>query len=202
MTKSPAYHHGNLRQALIEAGAQLIELNGVSGLSLREVAKQAGVSHAAPYRHFKDKNALLAGITEVGFSHLAGALQQVIIENSDAPREQLIEAGVAYVKLAIQNKQMFKLMFGGAWEFFNDDGEIRQTSDAAFNGLVEIIKSGQQKGVFKKDDVRELALVAWSLVHGYAMLASTGQLDSLANSEKAILELARKIEVHLIEGVV
>lgn len=201
MTKTPAYHHGNLRHALIEAGAQLIEIKGVSGLSLRGVAKQAGVSHTAPYRHFKDKNALLAGITEVGFSQLAGSLQKVIIDNPDAPREQLIEAGAAYIKLSIQNKQMHNLMFGGAWEFCNDDEEIRQISNAVFNGLVKIIESGQQTGVFKKGDVRVLALTAWSLVHGYAMLASRGQLDHLADSEKAILDLARMVEMHLIEGV-
>jgi len=201
MSKTPAYHHGNLRQALIEAGSQLIELKGVSGLSLREVAKQAGVSHTAPYRHFKDKNALLAGITEVGFSKLAASLQQVITKNPDAPREQLIEAGAAYIKLAIQNKQMHNLMFGGAWKFSDDDEEIRQTSDAAFNGLVQIIESGQQAGVFKKGEARVLALTAWSLVHGYAMLASTGQFDHLAGSEKAILDLARTVEVHLIDGL-
>ncbi|MCP4408998.1 MAG: TetR/AcrR family transcriptional regulator [Gammaproteobacteria bacterium] len=201
MTKTPAYHHGNLRQALIEAGAQLIEIKGVSGISLREVAKQTGVSHTAPYRHFKDKNALLAGITEVGFAQLAGSLQQVMIENPNAPKDQLIEAGVAYISRAIQNKQMHNLMFGGAWKLSNDEELIKQTSDAAFNGLVQIVKNGQQAGVFKKGDARVLALTAWSLVHGYAMLASTSQLSHLAASEDSILELARTAEVHLIEGL-
>ena len=201
MTKTPAYHHGNLRQALIEAGAQLIEKKGVSGISLREVAKQTGVSHTAPYRHFKDKNALLAGITEVGFAQLAGSLQQVMIDKPNAPGEQLIESGVVYIRLAIQNKQMHNLMFGGAWKLSNDKEDIQQTSDAAFNALVQIIESGQQTGVFKKGDARVLALTAWSLVHGYAMLASTGQLDHQAGSEQAILELAKTVEAHLIEGI-
>lgn len=195
------YHHGNLRHALIVAGAELIEAKGVAEISLRAVAKQAGVSHSAPYRHFKDKNALLAGITEVGFSQLDEAMKQAVIDNPQAPREQLIAAGVAYIDLAIRYKQMHNLMFGGSWQFCDNSDKLKQVSNSAFEGLVKIIKNGQQLELYKKGDAEVLALTAWSLVHGYAMLASTGQLSHLAESDEKILALAKMVELNLINGL-
>jgi len=201
MAKTPTYHHGDLRQALIESGAQLIEMNGVTDISLREVAKLTGVSHTAPYRHFKDKHALLAGIAEVGFVKLASALRNATTENPDDPGIQLLEAGTAYIRLALQNRQMHHLMFGGMWQPCDVSERLMELSDSAFRALVEIISNGQKTGSFKSGDTTVLALTAWSLVHGYAMLASTGQLDHLVDSEKAILELAKTIELNLISGI-
>lgn len=200
-SSSSSYHHGDLKQALVEAGAQLIENEGISGISLRAVAKHAGVSHSAPYRHFKDKNALLSGIADVGFEQLAQSLSQAIEKNPDNPREQLLESGVAYIRLALRHRQMHNLMFGGVIkkQVAADDSAV--TSDTAFLGLLQIIENGQQAGVYKQGDVKVLALTAWSLVHGYAMLASTGLLDHIADSEEASLALARTIESHLIDGI-
>lgn len=201
MTESPAYHHGNLQQALVEAGAQLIEENGISGISLREVAKIAGVSHSAPYRHFKDKNALLTSIAEVGFQRLGHAMQLAVEQHPGNAREQLIEAGVAYIRLALDNSEMFHLMFGGLIAAEDPSEALQQSSVLAFQGLVLIIQGGQKDGLYKQAEANELALTAWSLVHGYAMLASTGKLHHMTNSRKAILSLARYIESHLIDGI-
>jgi AcrR family transcriptional regulator len=199
-SSSSSYHHGDLKQALVEAGAQLIEIDGISGISLRAVAKHAGVSHSAPYRHFKDKNALLSGIADVGFQQLAQSLRQSIEKNPDNPREQLLESGVAYIRLALRYRQMHNLMFGGVIKKQAND-DTAATSDTAFLGLVQIIENGQLSGVYKQGDVKVLALTAWSLVHGYAMLASTGLLDHIAESEEASLALAKTIESHLIDGI-
>ncbi len=196
-----SYHHGDLRQALIEAGAQLIEKKGVSSISLRAVAKHAGVSHTAPYRHFKDKNALLAGISGIGFAQLARSLQQSVEKYPDDPREQLIESGVAYIQLALKFRQMHNLMFGGVINKAAMDDDLAFSADTAFLGLVQIIKNGQQAGIYIQGDADVLALTAWSVVHGYAMLASTGQLDHIADSEKKSLALARTIASHLIDGI-
>lgn len=201
MAKTPTYHHGNLHQALLEAGAQLIEEKGISGISLREVAKAAGVSHTAPYRHFKDKNALLSGIAGVGFQHLGEAMQLAVVQNPDKPSAQLIEAGIAYIRLALEQREMFHLMFGGVLHRDEADDAHQLTSESAYQGLLMIIQNGQKSGIYKKAVTNELALTAWSLVHGFAMLASTGKFDHITDSNETILSLARSIETHMIAGI-
>ncbi len=201
MAGTSDYHHGDLSQALIEAGAELIERNGVSNVSLREVAKAAGVSHTAPYRHFKDKNALLAGISKIGFQRLADQMRVAVEQNPENPREQLVEAGIAYISTAIDTREMFHLMFGGLIQSEGAGESFKKTSGDAFQGLVTIIHNGQQAGLYRKSDTQVLALTAWCLVHGYAMLASTGKLDYVADSKDSILVLARTIEAHLIDGI-
>jgi AcrR family transcriptional regulator len=91
------YHHGDLRAALIESGTKLLRERGAAALSLREVAKAAGVSHAAPYRHFEDKAQLLAAIAAAGFERLRAAMQKAAADHPEDPRSQLIAAGEAYV---------------------------------------------------------------------------------------------------------
>lgn len=201
MSKTKTYHHGNLRQTLIEAGAQLIDIKDYSEISLREVARQAGVSHTAPYRHFKDRNALLAGVAEIGFTQLASAMQVAITDNPDDPRAQLIEAGVAYIQLALEHRQMHQLMFSGIQQKDDDNQTLQQSSDSAFSGLVKIVEKGQELGVYKSGDPALLALTAWSLVHGFARLALTGALEQLADSDEGVLALARIVESNLVTGI-
>ncbi len=201
MTKASEYHHGNLRQALIEAGVRLIQDRGSIDISLREVARAAGVSHAAPYRHFKGRNALMSGIAEVGFRHLADEMAGVVEKYPDNPRQQLIEAGVAYIRIAMESSQIFHLMFGGVVECNEENETLQQASAEAFGGLEAIIQSGRAAGLYRRQDSEVMALSAWSLVHGYAMLASTGRLDHVAPDERAMLELARQVESFLVDGI-
>lgn len=201
MATDNAYHHGNLRQALLEAGAQLIEQEGISGVSLRAVAKQAGVSHTAPYRHFKDKNAMLRSIAETGFGLLGQRMAQAMNDHPDSPEQQLVAAGVAYVELAIDHPQWHNLMFGGVLVNDGIDSSLQETSNESFQGLVDIIANGQSRGVFREGDAHELALTAWSVVHGYAMLASTGGLDHIAASKPDKLQLASKVADNLVHGL-
>lgn len=201
VAKTPAYHHGNLRQALIEAGAHLVEEKGVADISLREVAKAASVSHTAPYRHFKDKNALLTAIAETGFQHLERAIHQAVEQNPDNHRAQLIGSGVAYIRLALEHREMFHLMFGGLLQAEQASDALQLASEASFQNLVMIIHAGQQAGIYKPSDSYELALTAWSLIHGFAMLASTGKLNPVADSADAMLNLAGVVESYLIDGI-
>src|SRR5438045_6558281 len=108
-----AYHHGDLRTALLEAAAELLDEGGPEAVSLRECARRAGVSHAAPYRHFETKDALLFALADEGFGWLAesGAKAMHGIRNA---RERLDAYGAAYVRFAIENPARFRLMFGGA----------------------------------------------------------------------------------------
>ena len=115
MTKKN-YHHGDLKNALIQAGWEILAREGVGGLSLRKVAQQAGVSHAAPYAHFVDKQALIAAISTDGFYRLYERLSEVAGKYSAQPREQFIETAWAYLQFAQTYPDRFKLMFSGILE--------------------------------------------------------------------------------------
>ncbi|MCB1753291.1 MAG: TetR/AcrR family transcriptional regulator [Gammaproteobacteria bacterium] len=201
MGAANTYHHGNLREALLEAGAKLIEEKGIADVSLRAVAKAAGVSHTAPYRHFNDKNAMLRGIAVTGFRLLGQRLGQAVELHPGDPGQQLTAAGVAYVELAIEHPRLHNLMFGGVLADDSVDDALEETSNHAFRGLADIIARGQRAGVFREGDTDELALTAWSVVHGFAMLASTGSLDHRAASREAKLALARRIADSLLIGL-
>src|SRR4051812_36803257 len=99
----PTYHHGNLRPALLRAASKTLEKEGAGALSLRDLARRAGVSHNAPYRHFRDRDSLLAAIATEGFRQLGDALR------GRAGKEM----GAAYVRFALEHPQQFRLMFGG-----------------------------------------------------------------------------------------
>ena len=201
MSADSTYHHGNLREALLDSGVKLIEEKGIAGVSLRAVAKAAGVSHTAPYRHFKDKNAMLCGIAEIGFRLLGQRLHQAVEVHADDPGQQLTAAGVAYVELAIERPRLHNLMFGGVLDDDSVDESLEASSNSSFQGLVEIITRGQDRGVFREGDADELAMTAWSLVHGFAMLASTGSLEHRAASLEAKLALAQRVAANLLSGV-
>jgi len=195
------YHHGDLKRALIDAGELLLIEHGVAGLSLRETAKHVGVSHTAPYRHFKDKEALLTAIAESGFDSLAETLQSVTEEHAKDPRQQLIGATVAYVKLAITHIEMHQLMFGRMLDENKMSEEMLEKKQLVFKTLLQIIKNGQKKKVFKKEEPQTLATAAWSMMHGYTMLISTGQLKETAITLMQIESLAGEVVTYLLDGL-
>lgn len=200
MTKAP-YHHGNLRAALLDAGEQLLREQGATGVSLRAVAKEAGVSHTAPYRHFSDKQSLLAGLAEIGFARLRDAMYGIIDAYPVDPRAQLIEAGVAYVRLAVANPEMNHLMFGGVLVDEAIPESLRETSQQSFQGLLDILDNGTRVGLYVDRPSLELAATAWSLVHGLAMLASTGKLKGPHAPKPDPEALARQMVGHLLGGI-
>lgn len=196
-----SYHHGNLRPALLEAGEALLREVGAPALSLRAVAKAAGVSHTAPYRHFADKQALLAALAQIGFARLRDNMAAVVRKHPGDPHRQLVEAAAVYVRLAIDNPEMNHLMFGGALRAGTPDEAQQQTAREAFEGLVRIIENGLREGLYADRPPRELAATAWSLVHGLAMLVSTGKLERTGAGKAKPETLARRMAQHLIDGI-
>ena len=171
------YHHGDLRQSLIDGAIALIRETGLSDLSLRHVARQAGVSHNAPYRHFEDKEALLAAVAEQGFQSLRSAMETAKQAIPPNPAQQLEAIGLAYVEFALACPAHYRVMFG---EYHDDRGiypELAKAGQQAFMVLVNTIQEGQAAGVFRPADPMDLARVAWSLVHGQSMLALDNQLE-------------------------
>jgi len=168
------YHHGDLRAALISAALRLIAEHGVQGLALSDAAHLAGVSVAAPYRHFKDKEALLAEIAAEGFVMFRDALAQAAQGNPHDKVKRLVEMGVAYVEFALQHRSHFKVMWEGRASKA-DHPELLKTSYEAYllleKAAMELLPGAQAgRG-------RALVCAAWSVVHGYASLALEGELD-------------------------
>ncbi|MBD2473016.1 TetR/AcrR family transcriptional regulator [Nostoc sp. FACHB-145] len=203
-----SYHHGDLRQALIEAAIELIAQQDVSSVSLREVARRVGVSHTAPYRHFADKDALLAALAEEGFRGLADALNRAIKQAAEHPLRRLEASGVAYVEYAFAHPSHYRVMFGRyrSKELSNDslqecdtNSVVLTASQQVFMVLVNIVIEGQDKGVIRSGEPKQLAWVAWSLVHGLAMLLIDAQLP-LSNAAD-IVSMANFMTKTLTQGL-
>jgi AcrR family transcriptional regulator len=185
VAEAPSYHHGNLRAALVEAGLAALESSGNSELSLRELARQVGVSSNAAYRHFADKEALLVALAAEGFRRFAASLGQAAMQEA-WPGEAFRAAGLAYVRFARANPGLFRLMFG-RFASGHRDADLDQASLQAFAGLQNLVASTSG---LQPDDPRALqrAMLAWSVVHGLSHLAMDGQLDSFTDDVEAMIE--------------
>jgi len=150
------YHHGDLPAALLRAAGQTLEKKGIGALSLREAARRAGVSHNAPYRHFPDREALLAALAAEGFAMLGERLRAYTGR----------EMGEAYVRFALEQPQRFRLMFGGVLPMAKYP-ELRSAADGAYQALVSAFKDLPRPQL--------AAAAAWSLVHGLSHLLLDGQ---------------------------
>ena len=195
------YHHGDLRNSLLVAGESLLEKKGVAAVSLRELAKEAGVSHTAPYRHFSDKAALLNELGTIQYSRLADEMDRCVAEFEKDPAKQLSAAASAYVNLAINHPQMTNLIFGGVLNNDNCSDELSEQSERAFQGVLNVIKNGQAVNLYIEKDTQELALFVWSQVHGFSMLLTAGQLGEAADDEQAINHLMNSLSQMVIEGI-
>lgn len=175
------YHHGNLHRALIDATLQLISEKGIKAFTIREVAKRAGVSHAAPYRHFKDKSDLLAAVAKDGFSLMIANTRARFEKYQDDPLARFQISGLAYIDFAIDYPSHYRVMFDSEENREHGNTELLELSMTAFEFLFNSIAECQKKHIVKKGDTREFALSAWSIAHGYAMLYINGFIGSHSN---------------------
>ncbi|OYV82135.1 MAG: hypothetical protein B7Z64_09905, partial [Acidiphilium sp. 21-68-69] len=156
------YHHGDLRQSLIEAGATLLRDEGRAGLTLRAASRIAGVSPTASYRHFADKDALLEAIADHGFALLEAALRAADTDPDD--RAALCRQGVAYVEFAVAHPDLFRLMFSGVHARRN-----KSAGHAARHGAFAVLADRVARRVGPAK-AATITLAAWSIVHGLAAL--------------------------------
>ncbi|MCA6233714.1 MAG: TetR/AcrR family transcriptional regulator, partial [Phenylobacterium sp.] len=175
LTEARPYHHGDLRRALIEAGRRLLEVEGGAGISLRAVAREAGVSPAAPYHHFRDKSELLDALAFEGWDQLGNQMREAL-SNTGSERDHLVTLGVAYVRFARMNPAIYRVMIDCSRshetmpEKLRDEGAYQLTRDT----LVEA-------GVDPKDETGlELAAVAvWCAAHGVAEMVGFKEFEPL-----------------------
>jgi len=176
MTGVP-YHHGDLKNALIKAGVEILAEEGLAGLSLRKVAKQAGVSHAAPYSHFADKHALIAAISTEGFKQLYARIEEIFESRRNDPKSLLVETAWAYVQFAMNEPDRFKLMFSSVLEKEKDYPDFVEISRKNFTQIVEVIKICQNAGILRPGSPDLTAVSVWGAVHGLVMLVLEGQVS-------------------------
>jgi len=173
--KPKRYHHGDLREALLEAGLAIIAETGIGELSLRQVARRAGVSHNAPYHHFADKSSLLAALAEQGFAALAGEIQ-VARAAAGGPRARLEAVGIGYVRFALRAPAQFRLMFRPELVVPDANPEVARSTTPVLDILIESVIDAQRAGEAPAGDPMPIVLTCWSAVHGLATLWLDGPL--------------------------
>jgi len=181
MRRVKPYHHGNLKEALLEAGIRLIAEVGPTAFTLREVARRAGVSHNAPYRHFRDRDDLMAAVAAQGFRELTRAMIEAAAPKSDA-LERLKHAGLGYVTFALRRPEHFTVMFDAPISK-RKHPDSTAAGEESFATLLGFVKGCQDGGQLPSGDLRQMALLAWTMVHGIAKLGITGRLPFHSNSE-------------------
>lgn len=195
------YHHGALREALLEAAERVLERDGLSGLTLRAVAREAGVSHAAPAHHFGDLTGLVSELATIGFRRFNAAMKAAD-ENAVSPPDKAMARARAYVAYAEANPAMYGLMFRTE-RLDHSRPSLREAAEASFAGLAGVIGANRQErigdGTFSLDQAAAIAR-AWSLVHGYTMLLLDGRLADILRrtpgvSAEALLEAMLKATV-------
>jgi len=193
--KTPAkrrpYHHGDLKDQLVAAAEAIILERGVDGFTLREAARRAGVSPAAPAHHFKDAKGLLAEVALRGFAEFGEALDAADRSGGADSNKRLLAQGVAYVNFALRHQARFQLMFAHGKYDIAYPG-LAETGNRAFRVLERAVRAAtaSTEGVQLPPDAMGYLLAVWSIVHGFSHLMLGGELDTLVQSggKRAILD--------------
>ena len=177
------YHHGNLRGALLAAAERTVRERGVEELSLRELAREIGVSHGAPRRHFPDRQALLDALAESGFERLTAELRAAADRAGEEFQPRLEATAAAYIRFATHDPALLDLMFGSKQR---TQPSLHDAMERAFSVLIELILQGQAIGRLQPGDPERVGLVLFSTVQGIAGLFTAGmiapeQLDELTS---------------------
>jgi AcrR family transcriptional regulator len=176
MTVTRPYHHGNLREELLRQGERALEAGGAAGLSLREVARAVGVSHAAPRRHFPDKQALLDALAMNGFERLGATLDAAAADAGPSFEDRMEALARAYAGFAAQHPALLEVMFA-AKHAADAPPELREASERAFAGTLTVIAEAQAAGDAVAGDPERVGIVAFAAIHGLVSLGNTGMFD-------------------------
>jgi AcrR family transcriptional regulator len=177
MSKKTSYHHGDLKNALIQAGIEILSKEGVNALSLRKVARRAGVSHAAPYAHFADKQALVAAISTAGYQKLYDKVYDAAQNHRGDPMRQLIEGAWAYVEFALNDSEHFRITLSGVVEKEKEYPAYVEVSQKGFRLVVQLVEVCQKAGVLNEGPPDLMAASVWGLVHGFVSLILENQIS-------------------------
>lgn len=183
-----AYHHGNLRQELLTRAWETIDADGLDALSLRQLARDVGVSHGASARHFADRTALLDAIAVTGFERMNAALEAAVATEPGFDG-RLRAAGLAYIGFAVEHPAILDLMYK-AKHHADASPRLLEVSRASMAAVVALVTEAQAKGEIREGDVERQALVVFAAVHGVAALATDDLLDGVAWQDAADATIA------------
>lgn len=179
---SERYHHGDLRPALVRAAIKLLRQDGIERLSLRAVAREAGVSHMAPYHHFADKRGLIGAVAAAGFRELRRAMVERMATEGKNPARSLQESAVAAILFATHNPDHYRMMFGPVLAHRSAYPELEEAARAAFEAILGGLR-GADVTADGEEATRRIGIAAWAMVHGLAMLLIDGQLEAEEDNE-------------------
>jgi len=188
-----AYHHGDLRAALLDEAAAMIAEAGTESVTMRALGERLGVSRAAAYRHFEDKTALLVGVAASGFRGLSERLQTIGAGTPQSSLDRARRMGEEYVRFALENPAHYRLMYGREAMGRQNLPELKEAGSDLFEQLVEVIRAYQESGGIKRQDPRAQAYVAWSAVHGLASLLIEGQIMSTVDVDALIRQTTQTV---------
>ncbi|SEN78632.1 TetR/AcrR family transcriptional regulator [Actinacidiphila rubida] len=181
------YHHGALKESLIEGACRLLADKGVTGFSLHELARRVGVSVAAPYRHFENRDALLGAVATRGYEQLLRILGESMNETAD-PVDQLRCFGVCYIQFAIDNPELFGIMFNDRYR-----SETEAAQRASFAPMIDFVGQAQRVGVLTPGvPAPEIARFLWASAHGLTVLHLNGGFKALGidDTPRALIDSA------------
>jgi AcrR family transcriptional regulator len=168
------YHHGNLREALLAEAERTLRERGAQELSLRELARGAGVSHGAPRRHFADRQALLDALAEAGFARLGSELAAAAEQAGERFEQRLRSVAGAYVRFAIDDAALLELMFAGK---HREGAEaLNVAAEQAFAAMLELMEQGQREGALPEGDRERIGMVLFATIQGIASLVTSGMV--------------------------
>lgn len=180
------YHHGNLKKVIVDTALRMLAENNGWQFTLREVARRAEVSHAAPYKHFPDKNSLLAELALIGFDQLRTELTKALKLEGMTPTARFFIAGKTYIQFGLTNPSLYKLMFSAEANTESSQVHLDERAMSALGVLLEVLESGQAQKEFKRRDLNDQTAACWAQVHGLTMLSIDGLLFKEKVGENAI----------------
>jgi AcrR family transcriptional regulator len=191
LKKGSHYHHPDLREAMIRVAEQLLESDGPGGWTVRAAARIAGVSSGAPYRHFADKDTLLAAVAERGFIQLRSEIEARMDAAEDSASARLAALGEAYVSFAVSSPGRYQIMFGRDIFDRKLHPSLCAAADRTFDALRDEMQRAQSIGALRTDQPPEaIAAAAWAMIHGLADLLLSGRLNDVANGDQNAMVLS------------
>jgi AcrR family transcriptional regulator len=191
--KARSYHHGDLRETLVEVATAILREKGADALTLRATARRAGVSQAAPYRHFADRRALVAAVAERGFARLQGVMLERMQTAPEGGRAGLKEVARAYVQFGLSNPAEYRVMFGSEVAITDDLPHLRETARGVLGFVAEGIRRLQEADLVGPGDPWLIAMSTWATLHGLVVLTLDGQIAGIAPNIDVVLDEATRI---------
>ena len=199
-TRRPtSYHHGNLREALIDAAVQLTEEGGPDSVSVREVAKRAGVSPGAPFRHFSNKTALMTAVAEQAMSRFRSEITNAV-DNvaTDEPIERFAAVGVAYLRWAIRNPTHFQIISTRSLIDWDSSESLRRDNEAVRSLMEVSMVEAQQRSMLRSNDIADTQIAARALVYGLARMVIDGHFAQWAMSGQTAEQTTQSVLKHFV----